>query len=141
MKRILSGFVWLALILEILVYYWFQLPAFNFLSLEFWFFILQSFGLLWIVLAITSKISPIRKVTKVSGRNRQVESYQFSSGKLPTYLSWLGRVWVVFVLLIIVLGVINSHIFRAKDYASVVTVEEADFQTDCPETDISKLAL
>ena len=100
MKRILSGFVWLALILEIHVYYWFQLPAFNFLSLEFWFFILQSFGLLWIVLTITSKISPIRKVTKVSGRNRQVESYQFSSGKLPTYLSWLGRVWVVFVLLI-----------------------------------------
>ncbi|MBY4973656.1 hypothetical protein K6V43_09800 [Streptococcus suis] len=141
MKKILSGFLWLALILEILVYYWFQLPAFNFLSLEFWFFILQSFGLLWIVLAITSKASPIRKVSKISGRNRQVESYQFSSGKLPTYLSWLGRVWVVVVLLIIVLGVINSHIFRAKDYSSVVTVEEADFKTDFPETDISKLAL
>ena len=92
MKRILSGFVWLALILEILVYYWFQLPAFNFLSLEFWFFILQSFGLLWIVLAITSKISPIRKVTKVSGRNRQVESYQFSSGNCRLIL--VG--WAVF---------------------------------------------
>ena len=92
MKRILSGFVWLALILEILVYYWFQLPAFNFLSLEFWFFILQSFYLLWIVLAITSKISPIRKVTKVSGRNRQVSLTNFRRGNCR----FISVGWAVF---------------------------------------------
>ena len=39
------------------------------------------------------------------------------------------------------LGFFNSRIFRAKSYANVITVKEADFTKDFPETNISTLAL
>lgn len=45
MKRKLFVFAWLALVLEMLIYYWYQLPALNILSVDFWIFFLQSVGI------------------------------------------------------------------------------------------------
>lgn len=141
MKKIVKGLVWIGLIIEMFVYYWYQLPAINLWSLDFWFFLLQSAGLAWLLLALFSSKGGIQKVTKLSGRKRQVESYQLVSSPLPAYLKWLGRLGLLLVLALIGLGLVNSRIFRAKDYAAVITVTDADFKADFPETDISKLAL
>ncbi len=141
MKKGMIIFAGVFFILEVLVYYWYQLPALNIWSLDFWIFFLQSAGLAWILLALFSPKSAVQKVTKVSGRQRQVETYHFSATRLPTYLTWLGRIWLLIVVALMGLTVINSHIFRAKDYAQVITVKDADFKADFPNTDVSKLAL
>ncbi|MBL6538625.1 hypothetical protein JNG37_07730 [Streptococcus suis] len=140
MKRIVSGFAWLALVLEMLVYYWFQLPALSIYSLGFWIFLLQSLGFAWLILLFSSPQGLVQKASKLSGRNRQVETYELNKS-LPAHLVWLGRAWIFIILALMVIGFANSRIFRAKDYANVVTVQDADFKEDFPETDISKLAL
>ncbi|HFI0373800.1 TPA: hypothetical protein ACGOWR_001295 [Streptococcus suis] len=140
MKRKLIGFAWLALILEMLVYYWYQLPAINVFSLGFWIFVLQSTALAWLILLFSHPTGLIQQATKMTGRQRQVTTYNINP-KLPAFLSWTGRLWLVVVLGLIGLGIFNSPIFRAKDYAAVISVTDADFKSDFPETDISKLAL
>ncbi|HFU3800167.1 TPA: hypothetical protein ACGO0I_001196 [Streptococcus suis] len=140
MKRKLIGFAWLALILEMMVYYWYQLPAINVFSLGFWFFVLQSTALAWFILLFSHPTGIIQQATKMTGRQRQVTTYSINP-KLPAFLSWTGRLWLVVVLGLIGLGIFNSPIFRAKDYAAVISVTDADFKSDFPETDISKLAL
>lgn len=140
MKRKLIGFAWLALILEMLVYYWYQLPAINVFSLGFWFFVLQSTALAWLILLFSHPTGLIQQATKVTGRQRQVTTYNINP-KLPAFLSWTGRLWLLVVLALVGLGIFNSPIFRAKDYAAVISVTDADFKSDFPETDISKLAL
>lgn len=140
MKRKLIGFAWLALILEMMVYYWYQLPAINVFSLGFWVFVLQSTALAWLILLFSNPAGLIQQATKVTGRQRQVTTYNINP-KLPAFLSWTGRLWLLLVLALIGLGIFNSPIFRAKDYAAVISVTDADFKSDFPETDISKLAL
>ncbi|HEP1820007.1 TPA: hypothetical protein VB845_001852 [Streptococcus suis] len=140
MKRKLIGFAWLALILEMLVYYWYQLPAINVFSLGFWVFVLQSTALAWLILLFSHPTGLIQQATKVTGRQRQVTTYNINP-KLPAFLSWTGRLWLLVVLALVGLGIFNSPIFRAKDYAAVISVTDADFKSDFPETDISKLAL
>ncbi|MCK4029712.1 hypothetical protein [Streptococcus iners] len=140
MKRKLIGFAWLALILEMLVYYWYQLPAINVFSLSFWVFVLQSTALAWLILLFSNPAGLVQQATKVSGRQRQVTTYNINP-KLPAFLSWTGRLWLLVVLALVGLGIFNSPIFRAKDYAAVISVTDADFKSDFPETDISKLAL
>lgn len=140
MKRKLIGFAWLALILEMLVYYWYQLPAINVFSLGFWVFVLQSTALAWLILLFSHPTGLIQQATKVTGRQRQVTTYNINP-KLPAFLSWTGRLWLLVVLALVGLGIFNSPIFRAKDYAAVISVMDADFKSDFPETDISKLAL
>ncbi|NQI69776.1 hypothetical protein HO594_01140 [Streptococcus suis] len=140
MKRKLIGFAWLALILEMLVYYWYQLPAINVFSLSFWVFVLQSTALAWLILLFSNPAGLVQQATKMSGRQRQVTTYNINP-KLPAFLSWTGRLWLLVVLALVGLGIFNSPIFRAKDYAAVISVTDADFKSDFPETDISKLAL
>ncbi|HEL2738169.1 TPA: hypothetical protein UDO34_000974 [Streptococcus suis] len=140
MKRKLIGFAWLALILEMMVYYWYQLPAINVFSLSFWIFVLQSTALAWLILLFSHPTGLIQQATKVTGRQRQVTTYNINP-KLPAFLSWTGRLWLLVVLALVGLGIFNSPIFRAKDYAAVISVTDADFKSDFPETDISKLAL
>lgn len=140
MKRKLIGFAWLALILEMMVYYWYQLPAINVFSLGFWVFVLQSTALAWLILLFSHPTGLIQQATKVTGRQRQVTTYNINP-KLPAFLSWTGRLWLLVVLALVGLGIFNSPIFRAKDYAAVISVTDADFKSDFPETDISKLAL
>ncbi|HFI0232256.1 TPA: hypothetical protein ACGOXG_001142 [Streptococcus suis] len=140
MKRKLIGFAWLALILEMMVYYWYQLPAINVFSLGFWVFVLQSTALAWLILLFSHPAGLVQQATKVTGRQRQVTTYNINP-KLPAFLSWTGRLWLLLVLALIGLGIFNSPIFRAKDYAAVISVTDADFKSDFPETDISKLAL
>ncbi|HEM3682996.1 TPA: hypothetical protein U1D20_000449 [Streptococcus suis] len=140
MKRKLIGFAWLALILEMMVYYWYQLPAINVFSLGFWIFVLQSTALAWLILLFSHPTGLIQQATKMTGRQRQVTTYNINP-KLPAFLSWTGRLWLLVALGLIGLGIFNSPIFRAKDYAAVISVTDADFKSDFPETDISKLAL
>ncbi|HEM3725815.1 TPA: hypothetical protein U1D16_001222 [Streptococcus suis] len=140
MKRKLLCFAWLALILEMMVYYWYQLPAINLFSLGFWIFVLQSTALAWLILLFSNPAGLVQQATKMTGRQRQVTTYNINP-KLPAFLSWTGRLWLVVVLGLIGLGIFNSPIFRAKDYAAVISVTDADFKSDFPETDISKLAL
>ena len=140
MKITVKGFIWLLVLLEIAGYYWICLPAINVFSIGFWFFVLQSLTLLYFVLLFSSPNGLIQKTTRLSKRQKEVVSYSLNTKGNPI-VKWVGYGWLLIVVTIIILGIANSRIFRAKDYAQVVSVEELDFKKDFPETDISKLAL
>ncbi|KYP20231.1 hypothetical protein AKL13_01033 [Streptococcus parauberis] len=60
---------------------------------------------------------------------------------------FLGKVkWIVITIIAIAMGLgllsfFNTRVFRAKSYANVIKVKNADFKKDFPETNISTLAL
>lgn len=134
--------VWFLLLVEVSIYYWINLPPLNVMSLAFWLFALQTGGLVWLILLFTTSTGPrFERVTRMSGRQRQVDSFQLKGGTLSPLVRYLGRALLALMLILGLLLVIHTRVFRAKDYAQVVSVTEADFKEDFPETDISKLAL
>lgn len=56
-------------------------------------------------------------------------------------MKWLTLVIVTLVGILSLITVVNTKLFRAKSYAQVIEVKNADFNKDFPETDLSALAL
>ncbi len=101
-----------------LVSYYVMLPPINLQSTGFWFFLLMVICFYGIPLGI-AKIIPAAK----KGGN----------GKLKMNKIFL-IIAAVPVVVLILGGIISSTFFNAQSYASVITVKEADFATDMPET-------
>lgn len=140
MRQYVKGFLWLLIVGEIAAYYWVFLPAFNIWSMGFWFFVLQTLTLIWLGLLFTSSQGLVKKSVHLSKRQKTVETYQLATPSSPL-VRYMGYACLVIVAGLAVLALFHSKLFRAKDYAQVVTVQEKDFKADFPETDVSKLAL
>lgn len=131
----------LVVIVESLAYYWILLPSLNIWDIGFWIFLLQSLTLLWLFLATVNVVTSEKQAMSMSG-HRRIERFRVSTSVTDSgYAVWLGRIIIGILVLLIGLALIHSRLFRAKDYASVITVQDADFKTDFPESDITKLAL
>ena len=105
------------LILAAVAYYVF-LPAFNIGSLEMWIFIIF--------------------ISLLVGMIQFLLGFKDRKVKLGTFFIGLG---LVLAAIIMVGSFINSPFFRAKDYATLITVEEKDFATDFAENDTSGIPL
>ncbi len=116
--------------------YWFFLPPLNIFSLKFWFFALEGLILLFICTLLSNSDDLANKVSGNSSKRKDVSN---QSG-----LGITGKLLLCIVIISLVLigfSMFNTRIFRAKGYANVIKVTEADFSKDFPETDISTLAL
>jgi hypothetical protein len=121
------------------VTYWIFLPPLNLLSTGFWFFLLE--GMLLILLGFF--LLGISDSIKLSGSKTVPGRKEVNpvSGRYDKIITRLGAAIVLMLVLGFVMSIFNSRLFRAKSYANVISVKEADFNQDFPETDISKLAL
>ncbi len=113
-------FIFLGIVLLILaaVAYYVFLPAFNIGSLEMWIFIIF--------------------ISLLVGMIQFLLGFKERKVKLGTFFIGLG---LVLAAIIMVGSFINSPFFRAKDYATLITVEEKDFATDFAENDTSGIPL
>ena len=113
--------------------YYFLLPAINVRSYGFWLYltlVIASFALPW--LGISCKAKP--KVTKKA--NLDIK-FKFTRSSLISIIA------IAVPLIVVVLGALfSSPFFKARSYANVITVANAEFESDMPETtEITHIAL
>lgn len=99
--------------------------------------------LLLITLVILSAFDMTTTVTRSfkQGLGRKDVTGSFSKHSLTGLVKWLTLVIVTLVGILSLITVVNTKLFRAKSYAQVIEVKNADFNKDFPETDLSALAL
>ena len=119
--------------------YWVFLPALNPLDTGFWFFVVEGLILAFVGIFIVALADSVGQQTKKPNVGRRDVSQM--KGPYDWVLIRLDGTILLIVALLFGLGFFNSRIFRAKSYANVITVKEADFTKDFPETNISTLAL
>ena len=119
--------------------YWVFLPALNPLDTGFWFFVVEGLILAFVGIFVVALADSVGQQTKKPNVGRRDVSQ--TKGPYDRVLIRLGGAILLIVALLFGLGFFNSRIFRAKSYANVITVKEADFNKDFPETNISTLAL
>lgn len=141
MKRRFTPVLILLWLVVMVVGYLFFLPALNPLDVGFWFFVIEGLTLATFSVSLLAFGETIKRASsqKVPGTRLRKDVSISSTYKKPL-LYILSGIATILVLLA-GLNVFNSRIFRAKSYANVIKVTEADFTKDFPETDISKLAL
>lgn len=141
MKRHFTPVLILLWLVVMAVSYLFFLPALNPLDVGFWFFVIEGLILVTFAVSLLAFGETIKRASsqKVPGSRLRKDVSISSTYKKPL-LYILSGIATILVLLA-GLNFFNSRIFRAKSYANVIKVTEADFTKDFPETDISKLAL
>ena len=139
MKKMLSRLFLVLWLLVMAASYWVFLPAINPLDTGFWFFVVEGLILAFVGIFIVALADSVGQQTKKPNVGRRDVSQ--TKGPYDQVLVRLGGAILLIVALLFGLGFFNSRIFRAKSYANVITVKEADFTKDFPETNISTLAL
>lgn len=139
MKKMLSRLFLVLWLLVMAASYWVFLPAINPLDTDFWFFVVEGLILAFVGIFIVALADSVGQQTKKAHVGRRDVSQ--TKGPYDQVLVRLGGTILLIVALLFGLGFFNSRIFRAKSYANVITVKEADFTKDFPETNISTLAL
>lgn len=121
------------------ILYYFLLPPLNPHSVGFWFY-LTAVILSFTFPYIGFKVVSVRVKNKATGA--YVKTFKIkpaSPGKAKYFI--VGAILLPIVVLIFG-GIFSSTLFFAKKYASVITVEEAEFKDDMPETtEITNIAL
>lgn len=121
------------------ILYYFLLPPLNPHSVGFWFYLTA------VILSFTFPYLGF-KLTTVNVRNKATGAYVKSFKIMPSNPGKAKYFIISAILLPIVIaifgGIFSSTLFFAKKYASVITVEEAVFKEDMPETtEITNIAL
>lgn len=122
-------------------YYWMHLPPINLLSGDFWLFMILILFLIAINLIIASASNGLKLLFGKKSKVKKVKD-------VTQYVSlFSGPIrWIFLTILAISLGLgmisfFNGKMFRAKSYANVIKVKNADFKQDFPESNLSTLAL
>ncbi|MBQ7343148.1 MAG: hypothetical protein IJW53_00100 [Clostridia bacterium] len=121
--------------------YYFFLPALNLRSYGFWFYltaVIAAFAVPWLNISIKDIVANVNK-SKISKKARK----QFNVTYTFTKSAIIALVAVAVPLAVVLFGFIfSSQVFQARSYAKVITVTEAEFDEDMPETtEINHIAL
>lgn len=138
MQKKILGLFWL---LFMAIWYWFYLPPLSIFSQAFWvFFILGA----WLAIAL-AYLSKLPKGDWLKGGKIGQKSFKggirLATTPMPKAFKWLLIGSIGIFVGIFFLNITQSRVFRAKSYANVISVKNASFEKDFPETDLSTLAL
>lgn len=135
MKKIITKLICSAVLIIVGggINYYVTLPALNVRSEEFWSF------LTWLLLlALIPFVLKNNTITKRSSGEKGL----YVNINLKTLNLWVVGAIILPIIVILVGNIFSSTLFRAKDYASLITVEEAVFEEDMPQTsDVTNIAL
>lgn len=124
----------------IFVYFWFELPAINLRSPDFWRFL----GVSIIIFVVVNAFSQILKLIKSfkADKNGKVyfeneKKFSFKSFSKPI-IAAIGAV-VVIALFSAIVSLAGAEIFNAKSYNSLLTLNDSDFVKDVSEISQSQI--
>lgn len=141
MKRRFTPVLILLWLVVMAVSYLFFLPALNPLDVGFWFFVIEGLTLATFAVSLLAFGETIKRASGQKVPGSRLRKYVSISSTYKKPLLYILSGIATILVLLAGLHFFNSRIFRAKSYANVIKVTEADFTKDFPETDISKLAL
>lgn len=137
-KKILLSLL-ITLVIGFIAFY-FTLPAINPRSEEFWIFTLALivvFGVSNVLLSVKDKND---KEKYYDVKNGHI-NFEFKKSTSPYVKVWIV-VACIPVIVLVIGGLLSSTFFNAQRYANVITVNEAVFEDDMPETDtVTNIAL
>lgn len=146
MKKMMTSGQVIVSILIIVGYYWNNLPPINIFSGDFWLFLI----FILFIIAVNIVLSSYSQGFSMLFSSKNPGTAKPLNGKkdVTAYFNpFLGKVkWIVITIIAKAMGLgllsfFNTRVFRAKSYANVIKVKNADFKKDFPETNISTLAL
>ena len=131
-KRVRSLYIVLAIAL--FVYYYVTLPAIHYAAIDFWFFVLLAIiGVVVIeVLADSSNFISELKTGDVKDVKWRSIPKKYLLLILPLPIIWLVAM---------IGNLIFSPFFFAEGYATMIDIEQADFATEFPKTDLDQITL
>ena len=121
--------------------YYFCLPAMNPYSYDFWIYltvVIGAFTFPWLIDSVKNLVTDIKKLSLPKEARKQFGvTFSFTRSSLIAVIA------IFTPLLIMLVGtIISGQLFRAKDYANVITVTDAAFNEDMPESnEITHIAL
>lgn len=129
----------IALLVGAIGYYLF-LPPLNLQAKSFWIFLTVVIAAFTVPFCIMNAVGRNEWLFQKNGGKIYIKKKDGKSGaRLPI---WAVAVILAPVLVLIVGGIVSSTLFHAKAYAGIITVEEAVFEEDMPETDsVTNIAL
>lgn len=129
----------IALLVGAIGYYLF-LPPLNLQAKSFWIFLTVVIAAFTVPFCIMDAVGRNEWLFPKNGGKIYIKKTDGKSGaRLPI---WAVAVILAPVLVLIVGGIVSSTLFHAKAYAGIITVEEAVFEEDMPETDsVTNIAL
>ncbi len=134
-KGLLSQIVnWVIYFIILAVTFWFTLPAMNWRSREFWYFVLFAL----ILRLVMSGFSALRKLFS----DFQVLSKESAKNAFAGFgkISKITGIAAAAILVFMVLGsVIGAQLFNAGRYANLLTTQEGDFSTDVAELSMNAI--
>ena len=146
MKKMMTSGQVIVSILIIVGYYWNNLPPINIFSGDFWLFLIFILFIIAVNIVLSSYSQGFSML--FSSKNPGTSKPLNGKKDVTAYFNpFLGKVkWIVITIIAIAMGLgllsfFNTRVFRAKSYANVIKVKNADFKKDFPETNISTLAL
>lgn len=136
-KNKLSGgkvrYLYIVLAILIAIYYYIMLPPLHYASLDFWIFLfLIAAGVLIIELLADS----VKTLSKLKNGETGFNMPKFSlKYKLLVYP------WPILLVIGVVTYFVLSPIFFSDGYSNMITVDQASFEEDFPETNINQIPL
>ncbi|MTB43924.1 hypothetical protein [Streptococcus uberis] len=122
-------------------YYWMHLPPINLLSGDFWLFMILILFLIAINLIIASASNGLKLLFGKKSNVKKVKDVTQYVSLFSGPIRWIFLTILAFSLGLGMISFFNGKMFRAKSYANVIKVKNADFKQDFPESNLSTLAL
>jgi len=133
--KLLLSFVVLFLI------FWFEMPALNIRSGDFWSFVIQGIIIFTVINAFSYVLSFLKRFR--TDKNNRVyienngEKFKFKTLGKPILIAIVAIVLIV--ALTFVMNIIGAQIFNAKRYNQLLTLQDGDFTTDVAEIEMSQI--
>ena len=131
-KKFNTRYLYIALAIIVGIYYYIMLPPLHYASMDFWIFLLI---ILAGVLIIELLSDGLQSITTPSSDGRGF--WKSASLKYKLLLYPLPILFMIGILSYFIL----SPVFFSESYSKMITVQEADFGEDFPETDINQIPL
>lgn len=121
--------------------FWFELPAINFRSEDFWSFVAQAIVVCVIINAFGYVISFLKKLSGFRNQTVRIEGEheKFSLKKLGKPIIFAICSVVIIIALGVVMNIIGAQIFNASKYNNLLSLKNGDFTTDVAELKMNQI--
>ncbi|XJS11478.1 hypothetical protein ACF3NG_04520 [Aerococcaceae bacterium WGS1372] len=131
-KKVKVRYLYILLAIIVGIYYYIMLPPLHYASFDLWIFLLIIVGGILIIELIADGMQSIR-----SSHTDGQWSWRSASIKYKLLL----YPWPILLVIGVLSYLILSPVFFSDSYSKMITVNEANFSEDFPETDINQIPL
>ncbi len=141
-KKITSAILKLLLSFVVLfLIFWFEMPALNIKSGDFWSFVIQGIIIFTVINAFSYVLSFLKRFRTDKNNHVYIENngekFRFKTLGKPVLIAIVAIVLII--VLTFVMNIIGAQVFNAKRYNQLLTLQDGDFTTDVAEIEMSQI--